>query len=138
MTTRDKAGTERNRARQTRLDLANAMIRIISEHGRRFFCHEGRVTRFELDARGRVWLIDAWREKRIYLAYKYWNRGFSEGGTLRALIQNLYEFIVHNAEIRHHFGPWPQTLCGGDLWGYGNSMQTVRDEIKKLQEANRG
>jgi hypothetical protein len=120
--------------RKARLEVANGMIRIISEHGRKFFAHSNGLSHFELDqVTGRLWFIDGYTHKRIYTAYRRgrW-RGFSDGGTLRALIENMSDFIMKGDPIRAHFGPWRKELCDGDLWGYGDSMQAVRDEIKAL------
>lgn len=108
---------------------ANALIKAISGCGRKFFAypdHHG-VSRFEVDGRGRIWFVDGYTGRRIYLHYKYWQRGFSEGGTLRALICALREFIATGEPIpSSHLGPWPQYICDGDLWGYGDNMQIVR------------
>ena len=113
-----------------RLAIANEIIRIISSHGRRFFHHEGRISQFSLDDRGKLWLTDKYTKKRIYVAYKYRWRGFSNGGTLRCLIENLRDFIQRGDAIRRHFGPWPDHLCDGDLWGYGfEAAETMRIEL---------
>ena len=31
-----------------------------------------------------------------------------------------------------YLGPWPQWMCEGDLWGYGDDMQTVRAKALEL------
>ena len=31
------------------------------------------------------------------------------------------------------FGPWPKTLCDGDLWGYGEAMKYVRERAVELE-----
>ena len=122
--------------RQQRVDIANRFLEIISLHGRRFFHYEGRVSRFELDARQRVWFIDKYNQQRIYTHQRYdWGRRFSEGGTLFSLCKALREFIMARADLPlSHLGPWPRTICKGDLWGYGDEMATVREQCKALQE----
>jgi len=121
------------KTKQERLDIANQILVHISQYGRQFFLHEGRVTHFDLDHRGRLWLVDGYTQKRIYLAYKYWKHGFSEGGTLRSLIVNLSEFIRWAEPIRNHFGPFPKYLCDGDLWGYGHEpMARLRSHLRHL------
>jgi hypothetical protein len=30
------------------------------------------------------------------------------------------------------FGPWPEWICGGDLWGYGAEMDVVRRAAQRL------
>jgi hypothetical protein len=118
-------------SKQERLHIANKIIELVSGVGRKFFFHHGRISRFELDARGRVWLIDGYTQKRIYVMYRSGSwRGFSEGGTLRSLICNLADFIAKGERIRNHFGPWPETLCDGDLWGYGkDQMESLRQQL---------
>lgn len=105
---------------------ANELLVAIAACGRRFFHHDGRVSRFDVDARGRVWFIDKYTQKRIYTHYRYEWHGFSEGGTLRVLIENLRDFIRTGQAPDLGLGPWPAWVCGGDLWGYGEDMQKVQ------------
>ena len=117
--------------KKERVAEANRVLKIISSHGRRFFHYDGRVTRFEVDERGHIWLIDRYTEARIYVAYRGQWKGFSEGGTLKSLCQALRDYIRTGEQISHKwFGPWPQYLCDGDLWGYGaEAMEAVRREV---------
>jgi len=116
------ATTKKERAEQ-----ANRFLAAIAGCGRQFFAHNGRVSRFAVDDRGRIWFVDAYREAKIYTACKWsrW-RGFSEGGTLRALVLQLCDFIRTGTPASIHLGPWPDWICNGDLWGYGGDMETVR------------
>lgn len=117
-----------------RLEAANNMLKAIASCGRKFFAYQDRVSQFEVDARGRVWLIDKYTQKRIYTHYRYQWRGFSEGGTLRALIERLRDFITQGKPLPALiFGPWPEWICGGDLWAYGEAMETVRRAAKEYQ-----
>lgn len=106
--------------------VANRFIEAIASCGRMFFAHKERVSRFEVDARGRVWFIDGYTGRRIYTHYKYHWRGFTEGGTLRALVENLRDFIRTGETPKLNFGPWPRWLSDGDMWGYGEDMEKVR------------
>lgn len=119
--------------KQKRLHNANELIKTIATCGRKFFCHSGRVSRFETDGRGRIWFVDSYDEARIYTHYTQgrW-RGFSEGGTLRALVIALRDFISTGKQLGFAFGPWPDWYCDGDLWGYGDDMQTVRNTAGEL------
>lgn len=115
-----------------RLAHANDVIRAISRHGRRFFHspEHDRVSRYELDGRGRLWFVDKWTGKRIYVAYKGPWRHFSEGGTLRDLVLDLACYIRTGEPVApRRFGPWPQWYCEGDLWGYGPAMEDLRREL---------
>lgn len=128
--------------KQERLEQANRAIEIIASHGRRFFslCAEGRnvqpnrISHFEL-RNNRLWFIDKWTQKPIYVAYRrgQW-RGFSEGGTLRSLIEQMADWIIgkRRAFPMTHLGPWPKCLNDGDLWGYGEEMNTVRYQVDLL------
>lgn len=120
--------------KQKRVDTANRMIAAISSCGRKFFNHKGRISHFEMDGRGRIWFIDGYTQKRIYTHCKWskW-RGFTEGGTLMALIQSLQKYIVTGDQPRLNLGPWPDYLCNGDLWGYGDhAMGCVREAAVNL------
>lgn len=118
-----------------RMKKANELLETIAAHGRKFFNYPERhgVSRFDVDGRGRVWFVDGWTGKRIYLHYKYWGKGFSEGGTLKSLVGALMQFIRDGELVsRSHFGPWPEWVCNGDLWGYGDDMQAVRERAEHL------
>lgn len=121
-------------AKEQRVETANAFLRIISEHGRRFFKHEGRVSRFEIGRGGHVFLVDKYTQRRVYTHYYRW-RGFTDGGTLQSLCKALAEFIAGRADLPlSHLGPWPDWVCGGDLWGYGDDMAEVRRRCRELSE----
>jgi hypothetical protein len=118
-----------------RLQKANALLETIADCGRKFFRHNDLVSRFELDRRGRIWFIDAYRSARIYTHYTRgrW-RGFSEGGTLRDLVIALRNYIATGKLINPvHFGPWPDWYCDGDVWGYGQDMEKVRAKAIELE-----
>lgn len=120
--------------RERRVGIANKFLVAISSHGRRFFEHEGRVSHFKLDMRGRIWFVDKYSEHCIYTHQPgYWGRHFSDGGTLQELCIHLREYIMGREELpMRALGPWRKDLCGGDLWGYGDAMQAVRDECGAL------
>ena len=113
-----------------RAEQANQFLEAVASCGRKFFAYNGRVSRFEVDGRGRVWFVDAYRERRIYAHYQGDWRGFSEGGTLRSLVCTLRDFIRTGEQKPLHLGPWPDWICDGDLWGYGPDMETVRASAK--------
>lgn len=125
----------KNEAKKLRLAEANQVIAAISAHGRRFFyCSQhDRISRFEIDDRGRLWLRDKWTDGRVYLAYRGNWRLFSDGGTLRRLIEKLAIYIRTGEPLMSSlFGPWPDWICDGDLWGYGSeAMASLRTELQK-------
>lgn len=123
-----------------RIDRANALLRAIATTGRRFFSYtDGGVTRVSyfdrLGPSSRLWLIDAYTQHPVYLHHppgRRW-RGFTGGGTLQRLVVALRDFIRHGQPVSPgHFGPWPDVLCGGDLWGYGDDMAIVRQVARDL------
>ncbi len=122
------------KTRSERLADANHLIGQISEFGRRFFYNSqrDRVARFEITLDGKLWLRDDWTGRRIYVAYRGHWRNFSHGGTLRRLVEDLSGYIRTGKRIpAGHFGPWPEWLCSGDLWGYGKEpMAALRDAIR--------
>lgn len=120
---------------ERRAEKANELLEHIADRGRRFFTHEGRVSRFEVDARGRVWFIDKYQEDRLYChgrhALTSWR--FSEGGTLRSLCLALVGYIRTGKPLGGHFGPWPEWICDGDPWGYGfEAMHGIRHHAREL------
>lgn len=110
-----------------RLEKVNALLAVIAGCGRRFFHHKGRISRMRVDDRGRVWFWDSYSQKEIYTHCETgrW-RGFTNGGTLRSLVCGLRDYIASGDASGVHLGPWPDTFCDGDLWGYGASMATVQ------------
>lgn len=113
----------------------NYLILQISMFGRRFFYSKrfNRVAKFEVTMDGRLWFRDDYTDKRIYVAYKGHWRGFSHGGTLRRLVDDMAKYIGTGELIpAGHFGPWPDYIGGdGDLWGYGlDTMLMLRNAIK--------
>jgi len=114
---------------------ANDLILTIANYGRKFFQHNGRISRFELDARGRIWFIDAYRESRIYTHYAHGHwRGFSEGGTLRDLVIALRKYIASGTQLNpSYLGPYPEWYSSGDPWGYGEDMLKISQAAVDLQ-----
>ena len=120
--------------KQERMDVANEFIRIVASYGRRFFSYSGRIGRFELGSRGHIYWRDEYTQKRIYTHYLYDWRGFSNGGTMRGLVIALREFIAGRGSLPlGALGPWPNYVCGGDLWGYGaDEMEQVRAKCRAM------
>ncbi|MCA9924225.1 MAG: hypothetical protein KC421_17735 [Anaerolineales bacterium] len=122
-----------NKERQQRLKNANRLIKTIATHGRRLLSNNESITQILMDERQRLWLLDAYTQKKIYLHYQSWGHGFSDGGTMRQLIVLLKQYILTGQTIHHSFfGPWPQWLCNGDIWGYGEDMNVVRSIAQDL------
>ena len=118
---------QRPTTKQERLKAANEFIKVIASCGRRFFSHEGFVSYLELSKHGRVFFIDYYTKKRIYTHRRYvrWD-GFTSGGTLKSLIENLRDFIINNSTMRaDYFQP-------DNSWGYGNDIYLIRNAAIRL------
>lgn len=123
-----------------RLQHANQLIRIISKHGRRFFYNASadRVASLEIDPRGRIWFVDDYTGSRVY-TYRVagrsrdW-RGFSHGGTLRSLVEELCSYVRCGELLSRYRIATPCGQDGAvDVWGYGRAAaSSVREEAFSL------
>lgn len=141
--------------RQERLEHANALIRVIASHGRRFFWYGGtnvwnpvtktssfvpadRYAYFEF-RQGRVYFVDDYTCKGTYLAKtgfaNSW-RGFSHGGTLRALVEDMYQYIVNGTPVPRWKIVIEQLGRKGledNIWGYDiEAARAVREAAYAL------
>lgn len=137
--------------KQARLEHANALIEIIASHGRRFFWHKGssrvagdasssagRVAKLTL-LRGRVYHIDEYSGKAIYTHRAGFGndwRGFSHGGTLRSLVEDMRDYIMTGTPIARETIVIRQLASKGlegNIWGYDVAAATaVREAAYKL------
>ena len=118
--------------REERLGRVNELIAVIGSCGRHFFCYRGVVSWLEMDERGRIWFVDSWRGARIYTHYHGRWKGFTGGGTLKCLVESLQHYVIKGTLLsRRHFW-WPDWVCGGDLWAYGDDIGLVRSEAERL------
>lgn len=121
--------------KQERAEEVNQVIKAIADCGRRFFYSKSKdsYASMEVDQRGRVWFVDDYSNKRIYTHYSGRWREFSHGGTLQDLVKAFRDYISKGVPIpARAFGPWPKWKCDGDLWGYGDDMQQIRDKALSL------
>lgn len=124
--------------RRARADTVNQLIDTIGGCGRGFFHSRGPhgLARafMEVDDNGRVWFYDDYTKKKVYTHYSGRWKYFSHGGTLRELVISFRKFIQNGRPIwAGHFGPWSESCCGGDLWGYGEAMEQIRQSAKDLR-----
>jgi hypothetical protein len=118
---------------QERLGAANKFIQAIAGCGRNFFRHEDFVSSFELSPTGRVFFIDYYTKKRIYThrSFVKW-RGFTSGGTLKALVENLRDFIKKGCLLNANYFENDITNGYKNPWGYGDDIAIVKDSAIKL------
>lgn len=122
-----------------RVKHVNQLIKVISDHGRRFFWNQKdqRVARMEIDAKGKLWWIDDYRGSRVCVekvgGYEHRWQGFSHGGTLMQLAQQMRDYVKTGKRIPLWYICQPridQSKC--DIWGYGASAEACRNEAKSL------
>lgn len=127
---------------QTRLDTANAIICVMAQYGRHFFSEncdrrelvaDPFIAHFRVDKWGELWFIDRYTRKPVLVRLNGRWRNFSDGGTLRSIVQHLAAHIEQATPVNiGYFSPSPEWVCRGDLWGYGADMVKVRDEVAAL------
>ena len=133
-----QAMTSKLFTREERLNHANDLIRIISDHGRRFFFDKKsqRVAKMQFDARGRIWFVDDHSDKAVYV-YRSgfgnsWN-GFTHGGTLRSLVEALRDYIVSGERLSLEYIAPERLIAGSNIWGYSaDAAKAVREAVYKL------
>ncbi len=115
-----------------RLAHVNALIKVISDHGRRFFYNgtNNRIAMLYMADSGRLYWIDDYNGKHIYTGtvegYEHKWRGFSHGGTLRDLVQQMVLYVQKGVKIRRYY-------IAPDHWGYDtDAMLNTRDAAFKL------
>ncbi|WP_263147774.1 hypothetical protein [Pseudomonas sp. RIT-PI-AD] len=116
-------------AKRQRAEHVNQAIRIIANHGNRFFFNDKhqRYARVEVDDRGRVWFVDDYSNKRIYTHPTTWGgrwKGFSHGGTLRSLVELFRDYIRTGV-------PLTPSWLGLNRWGGGEYDQPVMDAVRQ-------
>lgn len=126
---------------ERRLDLCNAIVCVMAKYGRRFFSENSDrrepvsdpfIAHFKVAGAGELWFVDRYTRKPVLVRHQDWS-GFSDGGTLRCIVQHLAEHICKDSPIRiGYFSPSPEWICKGDCWGYGEDMPKVRDEVAEL------
>lgn len=126
-------------AKKARAAEVNQVIGIIASHGRRFFFSQSnqRYARVEVDGRGKVWFFDDYSGKRIYTHPTTWGnkwRGFTHGGTLRALVEAFRDYICTGKPLNPFIlGPERNNLSLGNIWGYEpKQMLAVREQAGAL------
>lgn len=108
---------------QQRAEHCNEAIRIIGDHGRRFFYSEKfeRYARVEIDQHGQVWWIDESSGERIDTQRAgrghRWPR-FSHGGTLQYLAEQLCDYVLTGEPVPIWLLGPERAWHAGNVWGY--------------------
>jgi hypothetical protein len=117
-----------------RVEHANQLIQVIARHGRRFFYDQKSDTtaRLEVDHRGKVWFHDHYSKARVYTHPATFGnswRGFTHGGTLRQLVEDMRDYVMTGRQIWiSSLGP-QRNSDQSNIWGYEElAMAKVRKE----------
>ncbi len=123
-----------------RVEHANALIKVLSEHGRKFFEHKGALATLELDKNGKVWVVDEYTKARVYTHYRGHWYGFNHGGTLRDLVCAMRDYIVKGKQLSIEWiAPTRWNPENGDIWGYGKeAAAAVRAAAAQLPIITQG
>ena len=107
--------------KEKRVEQANELIKLIATSGRKFFNYEDRtecggiISRFELK-KGRIYFVDGYTKVSMYAyAPKFLNHGFTQGGTMKAFVLDLAEWIRTGKPTNAKNG-YGGVYC--DHWGY--------------------
>ncbi|UVM48597.1 hypothetical protein LOY38_19710 [Pseudomonas sp. B21-015] len=121
-----------------RAEHVNQAIRIIGDHGRRFFFSQasGRYASMVVDQRGKIWFVDDYSGKRIFTHETAWGgrwRGFSHGGTLRRMVEEFRDYIRTGDPLSpFYLGP-ERSFDESNIWGYdAEGMRAVREQAGAL------
>jgi hypothetical protein len=120
-----------------RVEQVNQVIRIIADHGRRFFYNAGNQTyaSMHIDKFGKIWFVDDYTQKAILTQKTAWGgrwKGFSNGGTLRALVEAFRDYIRDGIPLPLGF-LGPERFNDSNVWGYDEQgMKAVREQAGAL------
>ena len=92
--------------KQRRLIDANAVLRAMGSHGRKFFYSDKhkRYAEIIIDAQGRLRIVDDCSGKPVLIVRSGEWRGFTHGGTCRAIVEDLANYVRTGKKTRNHFG----------------------------------
>ena len=120
---------------EKRLKQANEFLKIIASCGRRFFHYKGFVSSFELSSCGDVYFTDYYTKSFINThasaCSAEWD-GFTSGGTLQRLVEDIRDYIKHGRflRLRYFRADWGDGFR--NPWGYGESLKIVHDGAESL------
>lgn len=115
---------------EARLDTANAIVRVIAKYGRHFLSENSDrrelvpnpfIAHFKVDAQGELWFVDRYSRKPVLVRHQDWP-GFSDGGTLRAVVQHLAAYITCAVPVVPGY-------FRGDHWGYGDDATRMYRQV---------
>lgn len=127
-----------NHTKEERLETINQLIKFISERGRKFFYTKDTIDKENVDSvaymklkNGRIYFVDNYtlHEIAVINNYRDW-KGFSHGGTLRALVLDFAEFI-RTGKCTNGNNGYGGLYCSH--WGHSDDIQQeIIDYAKKI------
>lgn len=120
-----------------RVEQVNQAIRIIADHGRRFFfnARNNAYASMHIDKHGKIWFVDDYTGKAILTQKTQWGgrwKGFSHGGTLKSLVEAFRDYI-RTGEPLHPGWLGPERFDDSNMWGYDEAgMKAVREQAGVL------
>lgn len=114
--------------KQDRVEIVNQLIQFISERGRRFFYTKRTIHNDDAHSvasmklkNGRVYFVDNYTTKEMHVVDSYYKwKGFSHGGTLRALVMDFADFIRTGKHTNGEHG-YGGLHCSH--WGHNDDIQ---------------
>ncbi|QUH21917.1 hypothetical protein [Alkaliphilus sp. B6464] len=122
-----------NLSQLERIEKINELIKVIGDTDRKFFNYNGCYSRFVVQGK-KLFYIDKYTEKRIYPYQSSKHIGFSDGGTLWALINDFREWIIKGKRSNGNNG-YGGLYCTS--WGYSIAgMDKVISKAKEIGYLN--
>ncbi|MDE1464814.1 hypothetical protein [Spartinivicinus poritis] len=130
-----------SQTKQQRLEAVNELIKVIASCGRCFFSENAYgfkqvenpfISTMEIDERGKIWFIDSETKERIYTHYQHRWKNFSQGGTLRGLIESFRNYISKGHQLRANYFQPDMGNGFRNPWGYGDDILIVKEAALRL------
>lgn len=116
-----------NKNQLERLENINKLMELIANTDRCFFKHDKCISRF-IPLKTTVKYIDGYTQKKVTINSNNKDSGFSEGGTMWALVKDFKEYIVTGKNVNGKNG-YGGLYC--PYWGYTEQGQNKIIEFAK-------
>lgn len=118
--------------KEKRLEVANKLICKIASCGRNFFYYDGDETTAKfLLKNNRIYYMDEYtKAEMLTYNYRQLGRNFNQGGTMKALVMDISEWI-RTGEYTNGENGYGGLFC--PHWGYPEKdMKEIQDYARKL------
>lgn len=118
-----------NNEKFKRVEQINELIKVIGNTDRQFFKHDDYYSHFIIQG-NKLFLIDKYTKERVYPYSSSKHMGFSDGGTLWALVNDFREWIIKGQRSDGNNG-YGGLYCTS--WGYSiEGMDKVISKAKAI------